>query len=287
MTDIVQEPSKVNTHISCKHIFTPSITVAGVIKQTTSHISRLYVLYSSDAWHQFDTMSRHKHVRTSCSILCSNSICLKFCESTVMEYRVINLPFIKDLLSAIGSYSFCCYIRWISKIDHSKPSVLYNARGLKFSVLPTRCIDVWVAEQTAIIYLYSINWLVCITERESVYCAVRTGSLYIIQVMCFVWIWEQTAIISLYSIIWLVCITDMESVYCAVRAECLKPSRLILNIKAPAAQPLLQITTYHHLSPLQGKASISIPLQSQRRAGECVNLLTKSRPFSNPLGKEN
>ena len=65
---------------------------------------------------------------------------------------------------------------------------------------------VWIWEQTAIISLYNINWLVCITETECVYCAVRTGSLYIIQVMCFVWIWEQTAIISLYSINWLVCL---------------------------------------------------------------------------------
>ena len=36
---------------------------------------------------------------------------------------------------------------------------------------------VWISEQTAIISLYSINWLVCITETECVYCAVRTGSL--------------------------------------------------------------------------------------------------------------
>jgi len=36
---------------------------------------------------------------------------------------------------------------------------------------------VWISEQTAIISLYSINRLVCITETESVYCAVRTGSL--------------------------------------------------------------------------------------------------------------
>ena len=76
---------------------------------------------------------------------------------------------------------------------------------------------VWIWEQTAIISLCSINWLVCITETECVYCAVRTGSLYIIQVVCFVWIWEQTAIISLYSINWLVCITETECVYCAVR----------------------------------------------------------------------
>ena len=32
---------------------------------------------------------------------------------------------------------------------------------------------VWISEQTAIISLYTINWLVCITETECVYCAVR------------------------------------------------------------------------------------------------------------------
>ena len=83
---------------------------------------------------------------------------------------------------------------------------------------------VWISEQTAIISLYSIKWLVFITKRESVYCAVRTGYLNIIQrsahtvyLLCFVWISEQTAIISLYSIKWLVFITERESVYCAVR----------------------------------------------------------------------
>jgi len=82
---------------------------------------------------------------------------------------------------------------------------------------------VWIWEQTAIISLYSINWLVFITETVCVYCAVRTGSLYIIPrsthtvFMCFVWIWEQTAIISLYSINWMVFITETECVYCAVR----------------------------------------------------------------------
>jgi hypothetical protein len=41
---------------------------------------------------------------------------------------------------------------------------------------------VWMWEQTAIISLYSINWLVFITETECVYCAVRAESLNIIQV---------------------------------------------------------------------------------------------------------
>ena len=38
---------------------------------------------------------------------------------------------------------------------------------------------VWISEQTAIISLYNINWLVCVTETECVYCAVRTGCLSI------------------------------------------------------------------------------------------------------------
>jgi len=50
----------------------------------------------------------------------------------------------------------------------------------QFYVLPTQCIYVFcvrISEQTAIISLYSINWLVYITEMKSVYSAVRTGSL--------------------------------------------------------------------------------------------------------------
>jgi hypothetical protein len=36
---------------------------------------------------------------------------------------------------------------------------------------------VWISEQTEIISVYSINWLDFVTEKESVYSAVRTGSL--------------------------------------------------------------------------------------------------------------
>jgi hypothetical protein len=41
---------------------------------------------------------------------------------------------------------------------------------------------VWISEQTAIISLYGIKWLVFITETECVYCAVRAGSSKSIQV---------------------------------------------------------------------------------------------------------
>ena len=95
---------------------------------------------------------------------------------------------------------------------------------------------VWISEQTAIISLYSINWLVFITETESVYCAVRSEAKHYVPpdltftnstfcphtlFMCFVWISEQTAIISLYSINWLVFITEPGCVYCEVRNETL------------------------------------------------------------------
>ena len=82
---------------------------------------------------------------------------------------------------------------------------------------------VWIWEQTVIISLYSINWLVFVTETE---CLLRgTDWVFIYNstfcphnvFMCFVWIWEKTAIISLYNINWLVFITETECVYCAVR----------------------------------------------------------------------
>jgi hypothetical protein len=41
---------------------------------------------------------------------------------------------------------------------------------------------VWIWEQTAIISLYSINWLFFITETENVYCAVRAETFNIIKI---------------------------------------------------------------------------------------------------------
>jgi hypothetical protein len=43
---------------------------------------------------------------------------------------------------------------------------------------------VCISEQTAIISLYSINWLVFITETECVYCAVRSAHTVYLCVLC-------------------------------------------------------------------------------------------------------
>ena len=42
---------------------------------------------------------------------------------------------------------------------------------------------VWISEQTGIISLYSIDWLVFVTETECVYCAVRC-TFYILPTQC-------------------------------------------------------------------------------------------------------
>ena len=99
----------------------------------------------------------------------------------------------------------------------------------------------WISEQTAIISLYSINWLVFIRDLTpySPVVTICTASLTFNNstfcphsvFMCFVCISEQTAIISLNNINWLVFITETECVYCAVRAGSLNQSDSISSFK--------------------------------------------------------
>jgi len=56
---------------------------------------------------------------------------------------------------------------------------IYNSTFCPHSVF--MCF-VWIWEQTAIISPYSVNWLVFVAETECVYCALRTGYLYIIHI---------------------------------------------------------------------------------------------------------
>ena len=79
-----------------------------------------------------------------------------------------------------------CTVQWSLYVPYSGHYMYRQFNIQQLYVLPTQTVFmcfVWIWEQTAIISPYSINWLVCITETECVYCAVRTGSLYIIQVI--------------------------------------------------------------------------------------------------------
>ena len=67
-----------------------------------------------------------------------------------------------------------------SEVDHSPPRSAENKYECRHSTFCPHSVfmcSVRISEQTAIIPLYSINWLVFITELERVHCAVRTGSL--------------------------------------------------------------------------------------------------------------
>ena len=71
---------------------------------------------------------------------------------------------------------------------------------------------VWISKQTAIISLYSIDWLVFIAETECVYCAVRS-TFYVLPTQC---IYVFCVDLRTNSDYWLVFITETECVYCAV-----------------------------------------------------------------------
>jgi hypothetical protein len=61
------------------------------------------------------------------------------------------------------------YLQWLIQL-----SIRLTLLNTMFN--PHSVFTFLVCTQTVSISLYSINWLVCITETECVYCAVRTGS---------------------------------------------------------------------------------------------------------------
>ena len=74
-------------------------------------------------------------------------------------------------------------LSWLVTLLSSVVTICTASLTLKSSTFYPHCVFmcfVWISEQTAIISLYSINWLVFITETGCVYYAVRTGPLNII-----------------------------------------------------------------------------------------------------------
>ena len=113
-----------------------------------------------------------------------------FWRNWVMSPDTINIlvfPMDKCCVPCAAGLKSCKILVNISAQRDTAPAVTIFTASLTFSN-STFCPHnvfmcfVWISEQTAIMSLYSINWLVCITETEFVYCAVRTISLYIIQV---------------------------------------------------------------------------------------------------------
>jgi hypothetical protein len=112
--------------------------------------------------------------------------------------RMFPFPWANELLEIIQvgqPFTLCvglCYPELVPFSEAASCNILYNPfkvqwalyvpPGLTFrnSTFCPHCVCMcyaWITVQTAIIFLYSINWLVFITVTESVYCAVRIESL--------------------------------------------------------------------------------------------------------------
>ena len=106
----------------------------------------------------------------------------------MMPTSTLAVVLLNDMFAVVTSTDITSYLRTIALYVVNRPVVTICIASLTFSN-STFCPHslfmcfVWMWEQTAIIFLYSINWLVFITETECVFCAVRTGSLYIIAVI--------------------------------------------------------------------------------------------------------
>jgi hypothetical protein len=120
-----------------------------------------------------------------CFLFCVVCVFVLFCVLFLLTYLFLFYLYIGTGLSLIHGtclkpWFWCSETQWLLYVPPGL--TLTNSTFCPQSVF--MCF-VWISEQRAIISLYSINWLVFITETECVYCAVRTDSLYIKQI-CFV-----------------------------------------------------------------------------------------------------
>jgi len=87
----------------------------------------------------------------------------------------------KVVFSFISWTSVCYGQRIVWTGDHGKDLRALRPKYSPFYPYGVFVCIVWVSEQMATAFMYSINWLVFITETEYVYCAVRTESLNVFQ----------------------------------------------------------------------------------------------------------
>jgi hypothetical protein len=128
----------------------------------------------------------------------------------------------------------CIYVFRMDKktdyfsLSHWLTDFITEGESVYWKVRTGSLCFMWIWEQTAYISLYSINWFY---NWDGV--CLLSGTDWVF--MCFVWIWEQTAIIPLYSINWLVFITEPKCVYCAVRTGSLNHTDIVSSFKGKKA----------------------------------------------------
>jgi hypothetical protein len=93
------------------------------------------------------------------------------------QHRLFPYTALTDFFCNWDGMCLLCGTDWVFKCNSG-----YLNRTSTFCPHSAFMCFVWISEQTGIISLHSINWLVFITERWSVYCAVRTESWNVFQV---------------------------------------------------------------------------------------------------------
>jgi hypothetical protein len=122
--------------------------------------------------------------------VCSLSLCFRRVTQKRQPTRSLFCSGFEPLFFCSYGVRSLWFTRRLSFLVNFLKAASYFMLNIK---LPTFCPHslfmcfVWISEQTMIIFPYSINWLVFITETECVYCAVRAGFLNIILVNTCHW----------------------------------------------------------------------------------------------------
>jgi len=105
------------------------------------------------------------------------------CETAIAKDRafVYFLSVKVQFLKRTAAHPHCvCWLYLCLAVEHCSSFNPLKPRGhyiYQHFNIQQFYVLLWISEQTAIISVYNINWLVCIAKTECVYCAVRTGSL--------------------------------------------------------------------------------------------------------------
>jgi len=151
-------------HISWKW----TVTVAKQIAGQTGDWVRLWVGWAQYPIHVCRGGVSHRTQRPRCEIGHSPASS----DKAANEWRCTSTP----------PYVFTSWILTQSLVVTLFTTSLNTKKNSTFWPHSAFMCFVRISESTAIISLYSINWLVFIAEMECVYCAVQTEYLYIIQV---------------------------------------------------------------------------------------------------------
>jgi hypothetical protein len=108
-----------------------------------------------------------------------NACRLSFLQHNVTELWPNFVPSIIENTSSVAVATTDCYFISIYCVINTatyQHFTLHITPILTFQILSTQRL--WITEQTAIISLYNINWLVCVTETECLLCGTDWVFIY-------------------------------------------------------------------------------------------------------------